>query len=51
MSKYHFKAGPVLGVLCFAIAPLWSNATKAEIHVYLLRGWFGVFSTGLDSRR
>jgi hypothetical protein len=42
------KAGTVLGVLCIAIALLWSSATKAETHVYLLRGWFGVFSTGLD---
>jgi hypothetical protein len=42
------KAGTVLGLLCIAIALLWSSATKAETHVYLLRGWFGVFSTGLD---
>ena len=39
----------VLGALCLAIALLWSSATKAETRVYLLRGWFGVFSTGLDS--
>ena len=43
------KAGAMLGVLCIAIALLWSSATKAETRVYLLRGWFGVFSTGLDS--
>jgi hypothetical protein len=43
------KAGPMLGVLCIAIALLWSSAAKAETRVYLLRGWFGVFSTGLDS--
>jgi hypothetical protein len=43
------KAGAILGVLCIAIALLWSSGTKAETHVYLLRGWFGVFSTGLDS--
>jgi hypothetical protein len=52
MRTYHrgsSKAGTILGVLCFSISLLWSNATKAEIHVYLLRGWFGVFSTGLDS--
>jgi hypothetical protein len=52
MRMYHrgsSKAGTMLGVLCFAISLLWSSATKAEIHVYLLRGWFGVFSTGLDS--
>src|SRR6266516_3396648 len=43
------KAGAMWGVLCIAIALLWSSATKAETRVYLLRGWFGVFSTGLDS--
>lgn len=31
------------------IALLWCNCTHAETQVYLLRGWFGVFSTGLDS--
>ena len=39
----------MLGVLFSAIVLLWSSATKAETRVYLLRGWFGVFSTGLDS--
>jgi hypothetical protein len=43
------KAAAILGVICIAIALLWSSATKAETRVYLLRGWFGVFSTGLDS--
>ena len=43
------KPGTMLGVLCIAIALLWSCAAKAETRVYLLRGWFGVFSTGLDS--
>jgi hypothetical protein len=38
-----------LGILCVAIALVWSSATKAETRVYLLRGWFGVFSTGLDT--
>ena len=37
------------GILCVAIALVWSNPTKAETRVYLLRGWFGVFSTGLDT--
>lgn len=33
-----------------AAALLWCNgAHAAETHVYLLRGWFGVFSTGLDN--
>jgi hypothetical protein len=39
----------MLGILSIAVALLWSSATKAETRVYLLRGWFGVFSTGLDS--
>jgi hypothetical protein len=43
------KAGAMLGILFIAIALLWSSATKAETRVYLLRGWFGVFSTGLDT--
>jgi hypothetical protein len=43
------KPGAMLGLLCIAIALLWSCAAKAETRVYLLRGWFGVFSTGLDS--
>ena len=32
-----------------AIALLWCNCAHAETQVYLLRGWFGVFSTGMDS--
>jgi len=43
------QRGAMLGVLCIATALLWSSATKADTRVYLLRGWFGVFSTGLDS--
>lgn len=32
-----------------AIALLWSNLAQAtETKAYLLRGWFGIFSTGLD---
>ena len=42
------KPGAMLGLLCIAIALLWSCAAKADTRVYLLRGWFGVFSTGLD---
>jgi hypothetical protein len=44
-----WKVEGMLGILCIAIALLWSSASKAETRVYLLRGWFGVFSTGLDS--
>src|ERR1700757_4458964 len=43
------KPGAMVGVLCIAIALLWSSATKAETRVYLLRGWFGVFSACLAS--
>jgi hypothetical protein len=32
-----------------AIALFWCNCAHAETEVYLLRGWFGVFSTGMDS--
>lgn len=39
----------VFGVLCMASALLWSGVSHAEVRVYLFRGWFGVFSTGLDS--
>lgn len=36
--------------LAVAIALLWCNcALAAEPRVLLLRGWFGVFSTGMDS--
>jgi surfactin synthase thioesterase subunit len=31
------------------VALLWCNcAQAADTHAYLLRGWFGVFSTGMD---
>jgi hypothetical protein len=43
------KAHGLWRVLCIAIVLVWSGATKAETRVYLLRGWFGVFSTGLDT--
>jgi hypothetical protein len=41
-----------LGASCLAVAItlLWCNcALAAEPRVLLLRGWFGVFSTGMDS--
>ena len=31
-----------------AIVLCWSGCVWAETQVYLLRGWFGVFSTGMD---
>jgi hypothetical protein len=39
----------MLGALCLALGLLWSSAVRADTRVYLLRGWFGVFSTGLDN--
>jgi len=48
-AERGWKAEGLLGALCLAIALLWNSATNAETRVYLLRGWFGVFSTGLDS--
>ncbi len=32
-----------------AIVLAWSGFAQAEAQVYLLRGWFGVFSTGMDA--
>ena len=48
-AQRRWKTEGLLGALCLAIPLLWSGATNAETRVYLLRGWFGVFSTGLDS--
>jgi hypothetical protein len=49
----HGRVGPRSGVwsgVVLAIAVLWcSCAVAADTRVILLRGWFGVFSTGLDS--
>lgn len=43
------KPAAMLGALCLALGLLWSSAVRADTRVYLLRGWFGVFSTGLDN--
>ena len=43
------KPAAMLGALCLALGLLWNSAVRAETRVYLLRGWFGVFSTGLDN--
>lgn len=32
-----------------ALGLLWCHGASAETEVYLVRGWFGVFSTGMDS--
>jgi hypothetical protein len=45
-----FRLKAVASCLAVAIALLWCNwALAAEPRVLLLRGWFGVFSTGMDS--
>jgi pimeloyl-ACP methyl ester carboxylesterase len=45
---FAIRTGTRLAVV--AILSLWSAfAVAASPHVVLLRGWFGVFSTGLDS--
>src|SRR5437588_12720676 len=46
------RRGALFGMLCAAAVLLWNGpapADRAETHVFLLRGWFGVFSTGLDT--
>jgi hypothetical protein len=35
--------------LVAAVALLWLGCARAETEVYLLRGWFNVFSTGMDT--
>ena len=47
--RHSGKVQGLFGILCVATALVWSTATKADTRVYLLRGWFGVFSTGLDT--
>ena len=32
-----------------AVALLWHGPARADTEVYLLRGWFNVFSTGMDT--
>ena len=44
--------GPVTALLryaVFALALAACGASHAETRVYLLRGWFGVFSSGIDA--
>ena len=39
-----------VGVLAAAMVLVWTSlAQAAETRVYFLRGWFGVFSTGMDA--
>jgi hypothetical protein len=48
-NQLSARHAALIGALCVALGLLWSSAVRAETRVYLLRGWFGVFSTGLDS--
>jgi surfactin synthase thioesterase subunit len=48
-DQYGLSAGARRVAFVVAIALLWCNcAYAAETRVYLLRGWFGVFSSGID---
>jgi hypothetical protein len=46
-DSVRWRAGAGLAVV--AIALCWCHCADAETEVYLVRGWFGVFSTGMDS--
>ena len=48
-AREGLKPGSRCAAAITCIALLWCNcAQAAETHAYLLRGWFGVFSTGMD---
>jgi hypothetical protein len=48
--QYGSRAGAWWVAAVMAVALLWCDCARAaEPRVLLLRGWFGVFSTGLDS--
>jgi hypothetical protein len=42
-------AARVLAAWVFAFSLVCCTSAEAATHVYLLRGWFGVFSTGMDA--
>lgn len=47
---FSARAGAFCLAAAISLACLWSNpASATEPRVLLLRGWFGVFSTGLDT--
>jgi hypothetical protein len=48
-NRRSFSIRAACGAFALTLALFASSAAKAETRVYLLRGWFGVFSTGLDS--
>ena len=54
-KQFRLRSGATWGATWAAaiaaiafIALLWCGPAQAETRVYLLRGWFGVFSTGMD---
>jgi hypothetical protein len=47
-DRFGLRAGASWAAV-FGIMLLFSTAAFAETQVYLLRGWFGVFSTGMDA--
>jgi hypothetical protein len=46
-ARFPLRAWVPHALLVIALA--WSGCACAETRVYLLRGWFGVFSLGMDS--
>ena len=44
----HSKWPPSSRARLLVVALAWSPCAPAETRVYLLRGWFGVFSAGID---
>ena len=48
-DNYGLRSGANRAATVVIIALLWCNCAQAtETRAYLLRGWFGVFSTGMD---
>jgi hypothetical protein len=47
-GRFEWKAGACWAI-AFAVTLLFCTAACAETQVYLLRGWFGVFSAGMDA--
>jgi hypothetical protein len=49
-AKLRVTGRPFWAAIVATVALLWCNHAQAiETRAYLLRGWFGVFSTGLDT--
>jgi hypothetical protein len=47
-NQFSLRSGARWAAAIAFIALLWCGSAQAETRVYLLRGWFGVFSTGMD---